>query len=270
LVVETRRPTSGWRFHFLEGERTMTLRVEEHWFENMYAVEQGSGRAIVFLHGGLADHRASVHAVGGLAARYRLITPDLRGAGRSVDAGPLSWDRLAEGVAMVLDQLGLERAVIGGTSMGSAVALRFALRWPGRCDALVLVSPVYPLGEAPRLAMEMMDVYGQRALREGIAALFPLFGQLPEEIRERALAMVASFDPASVAATTSLLASGQRPFDSLDELRGIGVPTLVVPGIDPQHPAEVASLYAEHIPNCCSADLADLVGAIDRFVRGLT
>jgi 3-oxoadipate enol-lactonase len=253
----------------------MMIRVEEHWFESLYAVEQGSGRAIVFLHGGLADHRASVHAVGGLAAGYRVITPDVRGAGRSVDAGPLSWDRLAEGVMVLLDHLELEQAVIGGTSAGSAVALRFGLRWPERCDGLVLVSPVYPgaeqgLADAPRVAMEVMDGYGQRALREGIEALFPLFGQLPEEIRERALAMVASFDPASVAATTRLLASGQQPFDSLDELRGIDVPTLVVPGVDPQHPAEVASLYAEHIPNCRVGDLADLVGAIDRFVQGLT
>ncbi|HVI04206.1 MAG TPA: alpha/beta hydrolase [Enhygromyxa sp.] len=250
------------------------IHVAEHWFESegtrLYAVERGHGQPIVFLHGGLADHRAAVHAVGQLGASFRLITPDLRGSGRSHDAGPLSWDRLADGVAALLDQLGLERAVIGGTSAGSAVALRFALRWPKRCAGLLLVSPLYPgeqlgLAEAPRLAMERMDAYAQRALREGVAALFPLFEGLPEAIRERALAMVASFDLASVAAFMRLLASGQQPFASLLELRRIEVPTLVVPGIDPQHPTEVASLYATNIPKCRVGDAAALVEAIERF-----
>jgi len=250
------------------------IHVAEHWFESegtrLYAVEHGCGQPIVFLHGGLADHRAAIHAVGQLGASFRLITPDLRGSGRSRDAGPLSWDRLADGVAALLDRLELERAVIGGTSAGSAVALRFALQRPKRCAGLVLVSPVYPgvelgLAEAPRLAMQSMNAYGQRALREGIEALFPLFEALPEAIRERALAMVASFDPASVAATTRLLASGEQPFASLLELRRIEVPTLVVPGVDPQHPAEVASLYAANIPDCRLGEPTGLAEAIARF-----
>lgn len=252
------------------------IHVAEHWFESegLYAVERGHGQPIVFLHGGLADHRAAVHAVGQLGASFRLITPDLRGSGRSIDAGPLTWDRLADGVATVLERLGLERVVIGGTSAGSAVALRFALRRPELCAALVLVSPLYPgaelgLDEAPRLAMQVMDAHAQRALVDGVEALFPLFERLPEPLRERALAMVASFDLASVAATTRLLASGQQPFASLAELQRIELPTLVVPGEDPQHPAAVASLYAAHIPDCRTGALAQLPEAIARFCSEL-
>lgn len=246
------------------------IHVVEHWFESLYAAEQGQGRPIVFLHGGLADHRAAVHAVGPLAASHRLITPDLRGSGRSVDRGPLTWDRLADGVAMLLDRLGLERVVIGGSSAGSAVALRFALRHLQRCAGLVVVSPLYPgaelgLDDAPRLAMERMNDHAQRALHEGVEALFPLFEALPEPIRARALAMVASFDLPSVAATTRLLASGPQPFASLLELRQITTPTLVVPGVDPQHPAELASRYAPHLPDCRVGDPAQVVDAIHHF-----
>ena len=250
----------------------MKIHEVEHWFEDewLYAVERGRGQPIVYLHGGLADHRASLHAVGELASRHRVIAPDLRGSGRSIDRGALSWDRLAEGVLLILERLGIDRAVIGGTSAGSGVALRFALRWPDRCAGLVLVSPLFEgtergLDEAPRVAMAVMNEHARRAVSEGIEALFPLFDRLPEPIRERALAMVASFDPASVAATTRLLASGEQPFASLDELRSLSMPTLVVPGVDPQHPAAVASLYAEHIPGCRLGDPADLVGEIDRF-----
>lgn len=226
----------------------------EVWFEcagtRLFAVERGAGTPVVFLHGGLADHRASLHRVGSLAAEHRLITPDLRGAGRSHHAGALDWDMLADDVAGLLDHLGLARAVIGGVSMGSGVALRFALRYPRRTRALLLLSPVYGgegLTPAQASAMARMDAVGQRARVEGIAAILPLFAGLPPAIREVALAMARGFDAASVAATTSFLATGGAPFTGLAELATLDMPVLVVPGTDPEHPAEVAERYAATI-----------------------
>ena len=249
----------------------------EFWFESagtsLYAIEQGRGRPIVALHGGLADHRAALGYAGPLAGNYRLITPDLRGAGRSVDAGLLSWDQLADDLAALLDHLDLPRAVVAGTSAGSGVVLRFGLRHPERAAGLVVISPVYPgsareLDEAPRAAMARMDEFAQRGLVEGISALRPLFDALPDAIRSRALAMLEGFDPASVAATTRMLATTQ-PFDGLDELQAIRVPTLVVPGRDPQHPAGVASLYADALARASVVEAAgeQLIAAIDEFCR---
>ena len=43
-------------------------------------------------HGGLADHRACRPCVGGLSARHRVITPDLRSSGKSWSAAPLDFD----------------------------------------------------------------------------------------------------------------------------------------------------------------------------------
>jgi 3-oxoadipate enol-lactonase len=251
---------------------------DEIWFEsagtNLYAIEQGRGRPILALHGGLADHRAALAYAGPLAASYRLITPDLRGAGRSRDAGPLSWDRLADDLAALLDHLGLARAVVAGTSAGSGVALRFGLRHPDRVAGLIILSPVFPgswreLDEAPRSAMARMDAYAQQALAEGdVRVLAPLYEALPEAIRARALAMLAGFDVASVAATTRLLSSTQ-PFDTLEQLQAIQAPTLVVPGCDPQHPAEIATLYARWLPRVrvIEAEGEQLGAAIDGFCR---
>jgi 3-oxoadipate enol-lactonase len=250
---------------------------DEVWFESagnkLYALEQGRGRPLVALHGGLADHRAALAYAGPLAASYRLITPDLRGAGRSVDAGPLSWDQLADDLAALLDHLGLARAVVAGTSAGSGAALRFGLRHLDRVAGLVLIAPVYPgswreVDDAPRAAMARMDEYAQRGLREGISALRPLFDALPDAIRPRALAMVESFDPASVAATTRLLLDTQ-PFDRLEQLQTIRAPVLLVPGRDPQHPSALARLYAEALPRACviEAEGQTLIEAIDGFCR---
>lgn len=236
----------------------------------LHALDSGAGTPLLFLHGGLADHQAALFHVGPLAERMRLITPDMRGAGRSHWAGDLTWDQLADDVITVLDHLGLDHAAVGGVSMGSAVAQTAALRHPGRVSHLILVHPVYPgteqgLAPAPRMAMEALDAVGRRAPIEGIGVLFPLFDALPEAIRARARAMVESFDPASVAATTRLLASEAQPFDRLAELAAIRCPTLLVPGVDPSHPAEVAHLLAAHLPDARLADTADLIAAIDRL-----
>lgn len=248
----------------------------EVWFEadgaRLFALEVGDGHPVVFVHGGLADHRAALFRVGQLAGTHRLVTPDLRGSGRSVHAGGLRWDRLADDVAALLEHLGLERAVVGGTSMGSAVALRFALRHPRRLQGLVLMSPVYPgadrpLSEAVTVAMQTMKEAGERALDHGIEALRPLFETLPPPIRDVAIEMMLGFDAASVAATTRFLALNQQPMESVRELESIDVPVMVLPGIDPQHPAEVASLYTEHLrhPTVVEQMAPDMMERLSQF-----
>lgn len=238
----------------------------------LFVAERGVGRPLVFLHGGAADHRAALGHVGALADRLRVITPDLRGCGRSRWGGPLSWDRLADDVVAVLDRLGLARAVIGGVSMGSGVALRVALRHPGRVAALALVWPVFAgaavgLNAAQAAAMQAIAAFGERALVEGIGALAGLYEPLPPPLRARAQAMAASFDAASFAATGRFMASGAQPFAAAEELAGIAAPTLVIRGEDPTHPAELADRYAEAIADCrvCGVPAEAIAGAVAAF-----
>jgi pimeloyl-ACP methyl ester carboxylesterase len=221
----------------------------------LYAVESGEGPALVFLHGGLANHQAVLPLVGALTDGYRVVTPDVRGNGRSWSSESLTFDRLADDVRALLDHLGVEKALIGGVSSGSGAAVRFALRHPGRTLALIVVTPIYAGADAgytsaQASAFGAMDAVARRASVEGIEALRPLYERLPEGMRERAWAVASAFDPASVAATSRLIASGAQPFDSGRELGAIGVPVLLVRGDDPQHPAEVSDVYAASIPEC--------------------
>lgn len=249
--------------------------MREFWFESegtkLFTVEDGAGRPIVMLHGGLADHRAAWPLVAPLATRFRLILPDLRASGKSHDARSLTWDLLADDLAALLDTLTIEKAVVGGVSGGTGVALRFALRFPARVAGLVLALPVYggaEMGLTPEQAatFAMMDNLGRRAPNEGVQVLRPLFTHLPAEVREGALAMLAEFDPASVASTTRFLAAGEQPFQTATELTALTVPTLLLPGNDALHPTAVSALYSSLIPHCqTSPREADGTGAIGVF-----
>jgi len=116
--------------------------------------------------------------------------------------------------------------------------------------------------------MRAMDAAGSRAVTEGVQVPLPLFDALPPEVRERARAVVAGYDPASVAATTRFLASGAQPFATAADLAAISAPTLLVPGADPYHPAEVSDRYRRHLGRCTVRDVetAGYAAAIAEFL----
>jgi pimeloyl-ACP methyl ester carboxylesterase len=243
------------------------------WFEShgcrLFAVESGEGAPLIYLHGGLANHFATRHLIGALRGRVRAITPDLRGSGKSVHAADIDWQVLADDVVSLANHLGLHRVVVGGVSFGSGVALATALQHPDRVAGLVIVSPMYRgtergLTPAQCAVLEKMNAFGSRVPTEGLQALDPLFAPLPSDVRQRVADAVRSFDPASVAATTKFLASEVQPFGSLDELTSIRAPALIVAGNDPQHPREIADLYAQNLPTCAihpavDSDFADAI-----------
>ncbi len=248
--------------------------MSEIWWSSrgtrLFAFEQGAGRPVVLLHGGLAAHPACRVFGDPLAARYRVITPDLRGSGRSHFSGPLDWDLLADDLAELCAHARLRDAVIGGISFGAGVAVRVALRHPELVSALLVLHPAYGgtalgLDAAQQAAMRAMDAAGSRAVAEGIGVLLPLFDPLPPAIRERARALVATYDPASVATSTRFMAAMTQPFDRGEDLAAIRAPCLLVPGVDPFHPPEVAAVYREHVRHCHVIE-GDLTDAIAGFL----
>lgn len=249
--------------------------VRELAYSGGFAVDTGPVAAppLVFLHGGLATHLTSLRAVGALAARgaCRVIAPDLRGSGRSHDRGPLAWAQLADDVVALLDHLGIAAAAIGGVSFGAGVAVAAALAHPTRVRALAIVWPAFaggdvPLTPAQAAAMRAMAEAGARALRDGMAAFDPLVATLPAALQDGVRALFATYDPASVAASTAFMDAGVQPFADGDALRAIRVPTLVIPGRDDTHPREVAARYASRIAGATVVEadepaLADAIGA---------
>ena len=240
----------------------------------LFAVEDGSGPALVMLHGGMASHAAVLPVVSPLTNRCRVITPDVRGNGQSHYGGPLTFDQLADDVVALLDHLDLEQAVVGGVSSGCGIALRVALKYPDRVSALVQARPVHGgtargYTEQQAAMFTAMDGVACRAIDEGVQVLHPLYAGLPPGMRERALAMLNAFDPASVVTTSRFIASGVQPFDADADLARVAVPTLLLCGDDPVHPPEVSELYAERIPGVTVVPAMgiDMADAIDTFIR---
>ena len=105
-----------------------------------YEDSGGAGIPLVLSHGFLMDSDMFKPQALAFGDRYRVITWDQRGHGRTESNGEAwtYWDSAGD-LAALLDHIGVERAVVGGMSQGGFVALRFALRYPARTAGLVLI-----------------------------------------------------------------------------------------------------------------------------------
>ncbi|MEX2375935.1 MAG: alpha/beta hydrolase, partial [Dehalococcoidia bacterium] len=109
---------------------------------NIHYEERGSGPlALVFCHGlGGSGEAFEQEEVDWYAERFRTISWDNRGLGRSGPAGKYSLPLYASDLAHLLDHLSIDQAVIFGVSWGGVVALRFAIDHPEKVAALVVDS----------------------------------------------------------------------------------------------------------------------------------
>ena len=202
--------------------------------------------------------------------RYRFLTYDRRGTGRS-SSPPGDWTAadLANDLARFLDALGVERAIVGGSSLGGVVTAQFAVDHPGRALALVIGHTVPYLDDARRAWLER-QVADARAGRPVIArqpaddgddgppttdpefAASPVgrmiattgtgLGRTPDDIA-RAIAVLRDWD--------------QRPRTA--DLAKISVPTLVIVGErEPRSTIEGSREWASWIPG---AEFVVLPGA---------
>jgi 3-oxoadipate enol-lactonase len=93
--------------------------------------DQGNGETIVLLHGFCGSSAYWKNVIPVLSQNYRVITPDLRGHGRSeVPLDTYSMEQMADDVKHLLDELQVSDAVMFGHSLGGYVTLAFAEKYP--------------------------------------------------------------------------------------------------------------------------------------------
>jgi pimeloyl-ACP methyl ester carboxylesterase len=222
----------------------------------------GEGPPIVLCHGITATRHSVVHGSRALQrAGHRVIVYDARGHGDSDPApGGTGYDylELAGDLESVLDaEVGEEPFVLGGHSMGAHTAVAYALRNPGRLAGLVVIGPSYT-GPPSAETLAYWDGLAAALERSGIDGFVDYIDRAQEldptwrksvlrftrerMLRHRRLDAV-------VAALREVPRS--RPFERMEDLRGLGVPALVVAShdaADPGHPYAVAAAYAEQLP----------------------
>jgi len=101
--------------------------------------QAGSGLPVLFFHAGVADHRMWEPQVHAFSKHFDVIRPDMRGFGSS-ELPPVPWSPV-EDVLALLDELHLKPAHLVGCSLGSMLAIDFALQHAERVSKLVLVGP---------------------------------------------------------------------------------------------------------------------------------
>lgn len=123
--------------------------------------EAGDGPALVLVHGLGVSARYLLPIARTLAARFRVVVPDLPGFGLSTrPRRPLRLDELSETLDRLTDAIGFRRATFLAHSYGCQVVTRLAVTHPERVEQLVLVGPTVddsaadPVRQAARLLVD--------------------------------------------------------------------------------------------------------------------
>lgn len=108
---------------------------------NIHYLRQGTGAALVLLHGLGSSSRDWQYQIPEFAKHYDVIAPDFRGSGQSdKPKGPYKMADFAEDTWALLDKLNITKAHLVGLSMGGATAFEMAARRPERVLNLVVTN----------------------------------------------------------------------------------------------------------------------------------
>jgi len=214
---------------------------------DIHYVEAGKGDPLLLFHGGMVSNNpvwadspiAYVSHIDAFAKHFRVIAPDLRGHGKTVNAGggPISFAQLADDAWGLLDTLGVDRPLLCGFSAGATVATTLAAKNPDRVRALVNdagYDMFNPNPEAPVFVMGRKVFGGSPDATGGDAGAVERFfaSQGMSAVAER---MAADHDGAQGAGAwkaliKSIFPAFTKPALSWEHLRKITAPTLIMTG----------------------------------------
>jgi 3-oxoadipate enol-lactonase len=228
---------------------------------DLYVTEAGEGTPVVLLHGLTATNRYVVMGSKALErSGHRVIAYDARGHGQSdpaPDPEAYRYEDLRDDLVRLMDERGVERAVLAGASMGAHTILRLALEVPERAAALIVITPAYDpddFGDPESLAR--WDKLADGLRNGGVEGFVGAYGDpgVPESWRETVFRVIrqrlAAHEHPDAVADAMQAVARSRPFPTVESLAAIDVPTVVVADrdeADPGHPLAVGEAYAEAI-----------------------
>jgi pimeloyl-ACP methyl ester carboxylesterase len=195
----------------------------------------GEGPPVALLHPFPANHEFWLPVAEGLATRYRVIFPDLRGHGDSgLGDGPATMAKHASDLARVMDDAEIGRAPLVGVSIGGYALFELWRRHRGRVAALGLFNTKAPADSAEARAgrLQIANDVLDRGTEPFFESMIPrLLGRTTRETRpdlvDGVLRMMRKMLPEDVAQVQRGMA--ERP-DSVDTVKTINVPALLVTG----------------------------------------
>jgi pimeloyl-ACP methyl ester carboxylesterase len=206
---------------------------------------------------------------------YRFLTFDRRGTGRSASPkGEWSIEDFARDLCRLLDRLGIDKAIVGGSSLGGIISAQFAVDYPDRLLALIVghTSPyLWPLarewvqqlmqGAQPTLGAQPRSFDWEP---EGPPTTNPGFAASPLGRLMASVGTGLGRDAESVRKMhRALLRWDQRP--RYADLRALRVPALFIVGAnEPQRTLELTMEWHQQVPGAELVILRDCYHAAHR------
>ena len=217
----------------------------------------GEGLPVVFQHGLCGDARQTAEVFPD-DLRFRLLTLECRGHGRSEAKADteLSIAAFADDVAALIGARAIAPAIVGGISMGAAIALRLAVNRPDLVRALILARPAWTIEAAPENMAPNIEVGRLLQALDPVAAKAAFAAsytarRLAAEAPDNLASLMGFFDRQPVEITARLLTSiaADGPGISEAAVRRLAIPTLVIgTERDAIHPWSFAHTLAGLIP----------------------
>ena len=177
--------------------------------------ERGSGEPLVLLHGGAVDARFFDQNIETLAARFQVLTPDLRGHGHTPDVeGPFTYEALAQDTIEFIEVAVGGPVHLAGHSIGAGVALHVALRRPDLVSTLVLISAAFH--HSGQITIDEIDV------DQVVAAFGASYGEVSPDGEDHYAVIVAK----------EIDMDRREPALDQSALRAVSAPTLIMASDD--------------------------------------
>ena len=232
-------------------------------FENddlqFYFRDQGSGIPFFFQHG-LGGDTSQPFGIFNPPDGFRMLAFDCRGHGRTHplgDPGKIGIASFSNDLHALMTYLSIDRAVVGGISMGAAVALNFTLRFPQRVLGLVISRPAWldgPMDKSADIYAMIAQLIRRYGARQGLE-LFKQTENYSEVLNlspDSAKSLCGQFENPRAEETVEVLERipHDAPNDDRREWASITVPTMIIASrLDPIHPFDYAEQIAHIIPN---------------------
>ncbi len=236
-------------------------------FDNaqIYYEVAGHGTPFVMLHAGIAHNAMWDPQFDHFAKTHRVVRYDQRGFGKTTTTTK-EFNRRAD-LRALFDHLNIEHAIVMGCSMGGGLALDFALEYPERVAALILIAPgvsgYQPSAEILKQEEEMDAAFSAGDNERGIEMEIRYWvdgpkrapNQVDAAVREKVRAM----ERENLQINTEGYNSLRLTPPAIGRLRDIHAPTLIIQGDgDVSNHVELSQQLAHEIPNAELFEMANV------------